>query len=76
MKGWKYNRDLSDYQNIVGLIYAKNYTPKTTMNILIANILLHFEGLVEEDGRRTIKPYLENGIWRGEEGMLSDFDYE
>jgi hypothetical protein len=73
---WKYNRQLSDWDNTVALVKAMNYTPEISFDNFIACILLHFEGEQERDGRRTLKSYLENGILRGEEGQLSEFDYE
>ena len=76
MNGWKFDRRLSDWDNTVALVKAMGYTPETSMDILVANIILHFEGEQERDKRIGLKSYLKNGILRGEDCELSDLDYE
>lgn len=73
---WKYDDKLSDWDNVESLIKSTGYKPKTSMKTLVANVLLHYEGLAEDDERITMEVYLECGIYRGEECILCDFDYE
>ena len=78
MARWEFNEHKSEWENARALVEYMGYKPqRLSMDGLIANILMHYDGACEdEDQDVSIKDYLIDGIWMGKEGRLSNFDYE
>jgi hypothetical protein len=65
---------MSDWNIVKDFINKNNYVPKTSINILIANIILSWENYVEEYPI-SLRQWID-GISDGAYGSIEDFDFD